>query len=1309
MLKNKVTTDKRIIGMNITTTNSSSSGENDETSHLPKQAKSSYEGNDASIVNVTIASTSSPSSSATNPRPVYPRSRSKSSVSYAETKKSPSLNRHSIVTNVNSNAYSPQQPTTNLGSSLINAFQVPQNLAQALPQVFPNLNMSSLPDYLPQLPSVSMPAMPNITIPNLTMPSMPSLSIPSMPNISMPMMPSIPNINIPSFSDIMNFPGRKNIKSWNEICSAVRDSRKRFTDICPSIPFSFNFCYDKKREKLRIYFLSSHNQSETTLFYCDVPLVHSNEKELDHINSTIFEIDEELSSILPSFESNKTGDQSTSSPSLTKKHTNIRQKQPIDRSSTDPPPPPDDDDGDRVDDGGSGGTPELSETEDNEYNMDVDVSKSSFSSSDSSSDSFMPTKTNLNRNKCSIGSSTGATATNYDSLQWRPLVTMNRNLISNDDLLSPPTPPTLIPATPLSQSNETFVQKKQAKNEHKQMKNNNNEKQQQSSREEDLILQRKRILFNGIVSYDFHPKAARFIYTVKNMLYWFDDLDIIAHHQQNDDVNNSNAQTLDLNVSSSSSSMSSSSSFFFSSIPSPPYFPHKLVTNSYVKMNASMCPYNPDLVAYIADNDLWVCDLISCKEMRLTSTDYTKTAIMAGRPSFVMQEEFSRFNGFWWRPPFNDQLPDIYTILCEFVDESEVEIVSISGSDGSSEFHRFPKAGMTNAMSTLKMVHFSLNDLRTLTKHNFQQRYIEIQDLPIKLEDIYPDYEYLVRCDWYSWDVIWSQLLNRHQNNLVIVFISISGQFPPQIIYEERRHDHWFNCHDIFYFYQNYSEQFQTLNIGNRVKFLWSSEQSGYRHLYNVMVEIVGNPPSDKSVVNNITSNNSQALNSEEDYYEEEEEKEKKEEDNNKLLRAEHDLVQLESSSTCSEKSNETRHCVKLVSKLIYNQQITNGNWEVSESAFWVDEANDLVYFIGNRDSPLEFHLYVVSPSLSTRAVPRRLTKEDYTHSRITFDPEFRFCIDFQSNLTIPPFAYLHQVLMPEHVPHMVSLEPIYFFLNLVEGVSFEESIDFYDKVQSLGPTPQLFEYKLKSGELIFGFLFKPDFMEPGVKYPVLLEIYGGPEVQLVSKAFKDVRQHRRHLIASEGYVVVGFDSRGSKHRGVDFERHIYKRLGQVEIHDQVEALQWLAENTDFIDMSRVAIHGWSYGGYLTLMALAQRPDIFKCAIAGAPVTDWMLYDTGYTERYMGLPDENETGYKMSNVLSYTKHFPDEYNRLLIIHGLMDENVHFSHTAQLINCLISLGKPYNLNIFPLERHSLRKMNSSEHYEATLLYYLQQNL
>ena len=114
--------------------------------------------------------------------------------------------------------------------------------------------------------------------------------------------------------------------------------------------------------------------------------------------------------------------------------------------------------------------------------------------------------------------------------------------------------------------------------------------------------------------------------------------------------------------------------------------------------------------------------------------------------------------------------------------------------------------------------------------------------------------------------------------------------------------------------------------------------------------------------------------------------------------------------------------------------------------------------------------------------------------------------------------------------------------------------------------------------------------------------------------------------------------------------------MGQLEIADQVEVLHWLAENTGYIDLKRVAVHGWSYGGYLSLMALAQRPDVFKLAIAGAPVTKWTLYDTGYTERYMDTPFNNPEGYEKGSVLSYVNCFPDEENRLLVIHGLMDEN-----------------------------------------------------
>lgn len=513
---------------------------------------------------------------------------------------------------------------------------------------------------------------------------------------------------------------------------------------------------------------------------------------------------------------------------------------------------------------------------------------------------------------------------------------------------------------------------------------------------------------------------------------------------------------------------------------------------------------------------------------------------------------------------------------------------------------------------------------------------VKTKSLPASLEALFPEYEYLIRCDWHSSDIIWAQLLNRRQDKLAMVFIPLDNQFEAQIIYEESRSDHWYNCHDVLYFYHKFGSYFwpdgsAIYKTGSEVRFLWSSEADGYRHLYLVTVRLADSkfkrPEMDEMVWPSRLKN---------------------------------------SSSNPDGTSQQEMETETLIAVLTSHEQLTSGRWEIIDSNFWVDEDNELIYFLATKDSPLESHLYVIpSNATSSRVAPRRLTKEDFTHTRILFDPQYRFCIDFQSNLSVPPFSFLHEIIEPQHAPgQLVKLEPMYYFqAPSQEDVTFDESQEYFEKVQTLGPTPQLFEYKLESGELMYGFLFKPDLMEPGAKYPVLLEIYGGPEVQLVSKSFKglpsilsrpgllskrlclcrvDVRQHKRHLIASEGYVVVAFDSRGSKYRGVNFERHIYKRLGQVEIQDQVEALEWLAENTGFIDMNRVAIHGWSYGGYLSLQAIAQRPDIFKCAIAGAPVTNWLLYDTGYTERYMGLPEENEEAYRLSNVLTYSKQFPDE-------------------------------------------------------------------
>ncbi|OBS72976.1 hypothetical protein A6R68_12430 [Neotoma lepida] len=336
---------------------------------------------------------------------------------------------------------------------------------------------------------------------------------------------------------------------------------------------------------------------------------------------------------------------------------------------------------------------------------------------------------------------------------------------------------------------------------------------------------------------------------------------------------------------------------------------------------------------------------------------------------------------------------------------------------------------------------------------------------------------------------------------------------------------------------------------------------------------------------------------------------------------------------------------------------ITSGEWEVlgrHGSNIWVDEVRKLVYFEGTKDSPLEHHLYVTSYANPGEVV--RLTDRGYSHS---------CCLSQHCDFFISP--------LPDYTP------------------------------------PEIFSFESTTGFTLYGMLYKPHDLQPGKKYPTVLFIYGGPQVQLVNNRFKGVKYFRLNTLASLGYVVVVIDNRGSCHRGLKFEGAFKYKMGQIEIDDQVEGLQYLASQYDFIDLDRVGIHGWSYGGYLSLMALMQRSDIFKVAVAGAPVTLWIFYDTGYTERYMGHPDQNEQGYYLGSVAMQAEKFPSEPNRLLLLHGFLDENVHFAHTSILLSFLVRAGKPYDLQIYPQERHSIRVPESGEHYELHLLYYLQENL
>ena len=234
--------------------------------------------------------------------------------------------------------------------------------------------------------------------------------------------------------------------------------------------------------------------------------------------------------------------------------------------------------------------------------------------------------------------------------------------------------------------------------------------------------------------------------------------------------------------------------------------------------------------------------------------------------------------------------------------------------------------------------------------------------------------------------------------------------------------------------------------------------------------------------------------------------------------------------------------------------------------------------------------------------------------------------------------------------------------------------------------------------------IYAPDAAVHGPgPYPTAVSCYGGPHVQFVANKWSTVAADlRAQKLRSEGFLVVKCDNRGSARRGQPFEAAIKGNLGDLEVADQVSAVDYVVAR-GLADKDRVGIYGWSYGGYLSAMCLARAPRTFRCAVAGAPVTSWDGYDTHYTERYMaGGPAENPKGYASSSVMT---HAAEIEGALLLVHGLIDENVHFRHTARLIQALVDEGKAYDLLCFPNERHSPRSEKDRAFMEARVFAFL----
>lgn len=347
---------------------------------------------------------------------------------------------------------------------------------------------------------------------------------------------------------------------------------------------------------------------------------------------------------------------------------------------------------------------------------------------------------------------------------------------------------------------------------------------------------------------------------------------------------------------------------------------------------------------------------------------------------------------------------------------------------------------------------------------------------------------------------------------------------------------------------------------------------------------------------------------------------------------------------------------------------LTAGEWVV-DALLGVDEEAGLAYVSGTLDSPLEAHVYAVPLK---GGPPRRLTEGAGMH-QVVFSDNAKVYVDTWSNPGQPPQSTLHQA---DGTP-----------LTLLQSNDPSRPGHPYAPFIAAHLPVEYGQLQADDGSVLHYSLIKPAGFDPARKYPAVVHVYGGPAAQTVLRQWPARSDALfSQYLAQQGYVVFSLDNRGTPRRGARFGGALYRRQGTVEVADQVSGARWLAAQP-WVDGARIGVFGWSNGGYMSLMLLAQASDVYACGVAGAPVTDWALYDTHYTERYMDLPAANPEGYAAARVLT---HLSGLRSPLLLIHGMADDNVLFTHATQLMSALQQRGIGFELMTYPGAKHGLQK-------------------
>ncbi|MBS7785879.1 S9 family peptidase [Flavobacterium sp. CYK-55] len=559
--------------------------------------------------------------------------------------------------------------------------------------------------------------------------------------------------------------------------------------------------------------------------------------------------------------------------------------------------------------------------------------------------------------------------------------------------------------------------------------------------------------------------------------------------------------------------------------------------------------FSPDgtKIAYAHENNLFVYDIASKTSTQVTS-DGMKNAVINGITDWVYEEEFAFVRAFDWSA-------DSKKIAYIRFDESQVPEFSMSVFHKDlypkMETFKYPKAGEKNSEVSLHIYDVAAKS----------QKQVDLGK--------YSDF-YIARLKWTNdANVLSAQVLNRHQDNLDLLFVDGNSAAAKVVLNEKDK---------------AYVDVTDNLTFLKDNSFIWTSEKDGFNHIY------------------------------------------------------------------LYDKTGKLK------------KQVTSGPWEVT-NYYGFDEKTATVYYQSVENGSINRDVYRIGINGKNKV---RLTAQTGTSSA-TFSPNFQYFIQSYSSAKQPPVYSLNESKSGKAIKVIENNEAL------------QNKLKAYDL-----PQKEFFVLKTEKGHELNAWMIKPKDFDASKKYPVLMYQYSGPGSQQVNNDWNSSDDYWFSMLTQKGYIVACVDGRGTGFKGADFKKCTQKQLGKYEVEDQIDAAKVFG-NYPYVDKNRIGIWGWSYGGFMASNCIMKGADVFKMAVAVAPVTNWRFYDSIYTERYMQTPQENPSGYDDNSPINHVDKLKGKF---LLIHGSADDNVHVQNSMQMMEALIQANKQFDSQIYPDKNHGI---------------------